>query len=352
MIRAFISKVPKIVYYILGIGLTAFVFTRVVFPYTAPFVLGAALASIIDPLVGNIQKKLRLHRGIAVFLVISLLFSIIVVSGVTALLRAVTELQDLAFSGAGINMLDFDQFENWIQSFRAAQEYIPANLFEVIEDSIEDVNRFITDTTKNLLSVVINIVKDIPRILIYTIVTFLATFFMSKDKEKIESGLLALLPNDYHKRIRRIRAGILTGAMGYIRAQLIIVSITAIISASSFLMLGVPYVWFLAAMIFILDFIPAIGPSLVFLPWAGWSFISGDFRLALGFLLTYALIFTTRQMLEPKLIGDRIGVHPLLALFSLFVGVRIFGVVGFIIGPLVVITTKAILYTADEFQTK
>ncbi len=346
-----LTKIPKIVYYILGMGLFAVAFTRLIMPYTAPFVIGTGLAAMIDPAVSYIQEKLRINRTIAVFFVLIALFSIIVIAGVTVLLHAWNELQTLTTSGYGFSLLEVKQFESWVQSYQKLQEHIPPNLFRVIEDSVKDVNQFIADTGQNLLSIVVNLVKDIPRILIYTIVTFLATFFMSKDKERIQTSLLGLFPSEAHQRLLRVRNGILSGAMGYIRAQLIIVTITATIATTGFLILQAPYVWFLAILIFILDFIPAIGPSLVFLPWAVWSFTNGDYSLAIGFLITYALIFTVRQILEPKLVGDRIGVHPLLALFSLFVGVRLFGVFGFVIGPLVVITTKAILFTADEIQT-
>jgi len=331
-------------------ALAGVVFVRFIFPYTAPFVLAMVLAAVIDPAVNRLQRR-GLHRGVSVLLVLILVFGFVIFAGTNILLRGIAELQEFAFGGASRLMVDLAQFEAWIQSYQALEDSVPPNLFEVIEAGVQDVNDFITDTAKMLLSAVVDTVKDIPRLLIYTLVSFIAAFFISKDKKKIEAGLLRLVPEHKHERIRKIRDGVLTGAMGYVRAQLIIVSITTVIATTSFIILGVPYVGFLAMLIFVMDFIPVIGPSLIFLPFAGWSMVSGLFRQGLFLLLTYGCIAATRQMLEPKLIGDRIGVHPLVTLFALFMGVRLLGVVGFIAAPLIVIVIKVILFTADEMQT-
>lgn len=351
MFQGVFRVIPKPLVYTGVLAIAGILLTRLVFPYTAPFVLALVLAVIIDPTVDFLHRQLKMHRGFTVFIVLLLLFSLVVVFGANLLLRAVSELQDFVISAQGFPVLDFNEFDSWLQSYRAIQEYVPANISAVFEDTIYDLNRSITVTARSLLNFVINVVKDIPKLFIYTLVTFIATFFMSKDKDKIESSLLSLLPNHQRKRAIQIRRGVIAGAMGYVRAQLIIVSVTALIATISFLLLETPYVWFFAILVFVLDFIPVIGPSFVFVPWAGWAIFNGDIRLGLAFLLTYACIAASRQVLEPKLIGDRIGVHPLLTLFSLFVGVRLLGVAGFVVAPLLVISIKAILFTADELQT-
>ena len=336
----------------INIGLFALIgvlFVRIVFPYTAPFVFAMVLAALIDPVVNRLERR-RIHRGISVLLVLLVFFSIFLLFGTNILLRGLSELQNFAFGGASRLMVDLAQFEGWIQSYQALEESIPPNLFEVIEAAVNDVNDFITETARTLLSSAVDLVKDVPRLLLYTLVTFIASFFMSKDKKKIEAGLLHLVPEHRHGRIRQIRDGVLAGAMGYVRAQLIIVSITTIIATTSFILLGVPYAGVLAIVIFIMDFIPVIGPSFIFLPFAGWSILNGLVQQGVFLILTYGLIATTRQILEPKLIGDRIGVHPLVTLFALFMGVRLLGLVGFIAAPLMVIVIKVILFTADEMQ--
>lgn len=345
MIENILAKIPKLTYYIIGIALLAFLFMKFVFPFTAPFVIAVVIAVLIDPLVGLAQTKLKIHRGIAVLMVLILLFGLIIVAGVSALSKVITELQYIQDKAT---IQGFFNFENLLRSYHSLREYLPDNISQVLEESMQQLNVYITSIVKSILLTTFAIVKDIPKIIIYTVVTFIATFFMSKDKRNIEHALLGMLPTQFHSNFRGIRDGILSGSTGYIRAQAIIVSITTIISIASFLILKTRYVWFLAIVIMILDFIPVIGPSFIFLPWSLWSFISGDLRLGFGFLITYGLIFVTRQVLEPQLIGGRIGVHPLLTLFALFVGIRLFGPIGFVVGPLIVITVRAIMITTEK----
>lgn len=344
-----LQSIPRPVFYALTIIAGGLLFTKFIFPYTAPFVFAALVAVLIDPIVNITQRRLNIHRGFAVLLVLLLFFSLVALVGATVLIKALTELQDLAVYSQRMAILDLD-FDSWIQSYRALQEYIPANLSLVLDASIQDLNNYLSETARGMLAFVVNLIKDIPKILLYTLVTFLAAFFMSKDKQKIGVGLLQLIPERYHDRLKRTIDGVAVGAMGYIRAQLIIVSITTVIATTSFLLQRLPYVWFLAGLIFVMDFIPVIGPSMIFLPFAGWSLVQGNPRQAVFLVISYAVIAVTRQSLEPKLIGDRIGVHPLLTLFALFVGVRVFGLIGIIAAPLIVIVVKTLLLTADGIQ--
>jgi len=218
----------------------------------------------------------------------------------------------------------------------------------MINESIKEINVYVSTVVRSILMTLFSIIKDIPKIIIYTVVTFIATFFMSKDKKRIEAGLLTMLPDQLHQNFKTVRDSVLKGSMGYFRATLTLVSITAMISVIGLLILKVRYVWFLAIVIVVLDLIPVIGPSLLFIPWSIWSVINGNFPLGFGLFITYGLTFITRQILEPQLIGDRIGIHPLLTLFALFVGIRLFGPVGVLVGPLIVITVKAIILTTEK----
>lgn len=345
MWQSYLKKIPKVTYYIIGIALLAFLFMKFVFPHTAPFVIAMVIAVLIDPLVSFVQKKLKIHRGIAVLLVLVLLFTIITIGSISMFSRVITELQYIQDKATFQGIFDIGV---WLNIYDSLHEYLPKNILDLFGESIKELNLYISTAVRGILVTLFAVVKDIPKIIIYTAVTFIATFFMSKDKKRIEAGLLGMIPNQLHSKTIAIRDSILKGSMGYFRAQLTLVSITTLISVIGFLILRVRYIWFLAIVIMILDLIPVIGPSLLLIPWSIWSFINGDLRLGFGFLITYIFIFITRQILEPQLIGGRIGVHPLLTLFALFVGIRLFGPIGFLIGPLIVITVRAILLSTEK----
>ncbi len=343
LLATMLRHIPRPLLYIAGLVVTGVVLGKWIFPYTAPFVIALFLAMIIEPVVGFLQGKVRIPRGLTTFIVLLLLFIIVAVVGVSFLVRAFAELQDFALSAQASAIFDPSRFQRWLESYQALQEYVPANFAQVIQEEVQEASKAVTNLARSMLGFMVDLVKDIPRIVIYTVVTFLATFFFIKDKDKVSAALLALVPERYRGRTLEIRDGILAGAMGYLRAQLTIVTITAVISTVAFLVLGVQYIWFLVAVIFVLDFIPVIGPSFIYFPWAGWALLNGQFSTAVILLLSYACILISRQALEPKLVGDRIGVHPLLTLFSLFVGVQVLGVIGFVVGPLTVITVKTVL---------
>lgn len=345
MLKNILSKIPRVTYYVIGIGFLAFLFVRFVLPHTIPFVIATIIAVLIDPLVDFIQLKLKLHRGVAVLLVLVLLFAILTIGSISMLSRIITELQYIQDK---ITIQGIFDINVWLNIYNTLLEYLPGNIVDMINESIKEINVYVSTVVRSILMTLFSIIKDIPKIIIYTVVTFIATFFMSKDKKRIEAGLLTLLPDQLHQNFKTVRDSVLKGSMGYFRATLTLVSITAMISVIGLLILKVRYVWFLAIVIVVLDLIPVIGPSLLFIPWSIWSVINGNFPLGFGLFITYGLTFITRQILEPQLIGDRIGIHPLLTLFALFVGIRLFGPVGVLVGPLIVITVKAIILTTEK----
>ena len=115
-----------------------------------------------------------------------------------------------------------------------------------------------------------------------------------------------------------------------------------------FLEFNVSYPLLISIVICLIDALPILGAGAVLLPWAGISFILGDIKLGIALILIYLLVLSVRQMLEPKLISQNIGVHPLVTLISMYSGFKFFGVMGFLIGPVVMIILKNVFSTALE----
>ncbi|NLV91475.1 MAG: sporulation integral membrane protein YtvI [Firmicutes bacterium] len=338
-----LQSIPKPIVYTVLLIIGGILLGRWIFPYTAPFVVAVVLAVVIMPVVDFLVLRLKLPRGLITLVVLLLLFALVLVIGASFLVRGFAELQDFVTSFQGSSFFNVNRFESWLQSYEALQEYIPANFAQIIREEVNEVSRAITDFARSLLGRVIDLAKNVPTILLYVAVTFLATFFFIRDRETISSALLQLLPQRYIGRTLEIWQGIVRGAMGYLRAQLTIVSINTLVSAVVFLILKASYFWFLVALMFIVDVIPLIGPGLIYYPWIAWSLLNRDFSTALILALGYGTALVIRQVLEPKLVGDRIGVHPLLTLFAMFVGARVLGVMGVVIGPFTVIVLKAVL---------
>ena len=123
---------------------------------------------------------------------------------------------------------------------------------------------------------------------------------------------------------------------GYIRSQVLLVSIAALICTVGMAVCGVKSPLVMGIFAGILDIIPIVGPGVVLIGWLIWALLVADYGMALGLAIVYVVVIVSRQILNPKLVGDRVGLHPLLALASIFIGMKLFGMLGLILGPIVV----------------
>ena len=127
---------------------------------------------------------------------------------------------------------------------------------------------------------------------------------------------------------------------GLIRAQLTLTAITFCELFIGFSILRVNYAFLFALLTAVFDALPILGVGGILLPWALYSLLSGNYLYAVGLLVIYGVIFIVRQFLEPRIIGTQIGLPPIVTLMSIYVGLRIFGVFGALLFPIIVITLK------------
>lgn len=132
---------------------------------------------------------------------------------------------------------------------------------------------------------------------------------------------------------------------GYLRALFILMFITFLELYIGFSILRVSFALSLAFLTSIIDALPVFGTGTVLLPWAGYHFLIGKNNFGLSLIVLYLVVFIVRQIIEPKIIGKHLGVHPLLTLFGMFVGMKALGVAGLILGPVTLVVIKSMLKT-------
>jgi len=138
---------------------------------------------------------------------------------------------------------------------------------------------------------------------------------------------------------------------GFLRSQLILSALTYVITLSGFLLLGIKYPMAIALLVCIVDIMPILGTGSVLVPWASYLILTGDWYTGIGLIVLFLFITVFRRVIEPKVLGDSIGISALAALISLYVGLKLAGVVGVFLGPLVVIIFMA-ARKAGLFQLK
>ena len=178
----------------------------------------------------------------------------------------------------------------------------------------------------------------------------LACYYLSADDGRIAAGvgraLSRLTPEGVRDRLPPL--GRRLGRLGkqYLRTCLLLGGLTFLQAFIGLAVMGIPYAFILALLIAVVDFLPLLGTGIILVPWAVLCFLLGQVKLGVGLLILYGISTVVRQVLEPKLIGDGLGLHPLLSLLSMYAGLRLFGVGGMILAPLMAAAVKSVLGVA------
>ncbi len=298
-----------------------------------PFFLALIFAAIMRPVVRWMVAKLRLPQGFSGVVVSVLFFAVIgtlialltlrIISGIGQVFTMVPDLYRDTIE-PGLERL-FEQ----IQDFAARYDM---NL----EETLENIGPQILSAAGNAVSTisgrvvgwVSSLVTRVPRFLVSLIICVVATFFMAADYERMISVLMHLFPERAQAVL--LDAGRSLGKVirQYGRSYVLILAITFAELTLGLLLLRVKRFVLIALLIAILDIFPILGTGTVLIPWAVIALIQGYYGRGIGLLVVYAVITIIRQIIEPKIVGKHVGLHPLITLICMFVGTSLFGWIG------------------------
>ena len=337
------KKLYFILYIILVLIVVYLIFKLGIFLF--PFTLALFFSIMTQPFSRFLEKKLKFSQKIAT--IVSIVLFLVIFLGFISLsaLRLSGEIYKLSIN---LNKYSKEAQSLWntaIDKIYSLLGYFPEGFDEQVKNSINGFIRMGTSKLGSFINSLINFITSIPTIILYICITILSTFFISLDKNKIMAFLEQQFPKSWIKKVYNIKREMFNVLGSYIRAQIILMTICffeLLISFNilSFLKFNLPYPLIFSIVICIIDALPILGAGAVLLPWSLISFVTGDINLGLALLVIYFLVLSVRQMLEPKLISQNLGVHPLVTLISMYSGFKFFGVIGFLIGPVVMIILK------------
>ena len=337
------KKLYFILYIVLVLIVVYLLFKLGIFLF--PFTLALFFSIMTQPFSRFLEKKLKFSQKIAT--IVSIVLFLVIFLGFISLsaLRLSGEIYKLSIN---LNKYSKDIQTLWnttIDKVYSLLGYFPEGFDEQVKNSINGFIRMGTSKLGSFINSLINFITSIPTIILYICITILSTFFISLDKNKIMAFLEQQFPKSWIKKVYNIKREMFNVLGSYIRAQIILMTICffeLLISFNilSFLKFNLQYPLIFSIVICIIDALPILGAGAVLLPWSLISFVTGDINLGLALLVIYFLVLSVRQMLEPKLISQNLGVHPLVTLISMYSGFKFFGVIGFLIGPVVMIILK------------
>jgi sporulation integral membrane protein YtvI len=304
-----------------------------------PFILAVLLALLIEPAIGFMEKRLKMKRGPATLLSMLLVLGSLATALVYLVSRLINELisiyKIMSLQSGDLSQLIVANLE------KAQLFYLRLNLPTQFENSLQTNLYGLVNGIQQLLNSLVNglisVAADLPGYFIFILIAMVATYFIARERPEIREWFLQTLPESWEGKTRRVAGDLVTAFLGFVKALLILVSITGIQTIVGLKILGVDYALTIGLLVGLLDILPVLGPGTIFVPWIIISFIVGNTGLGLGLLVLYAVITAVRYMLEPRIIGDNVGLHPLATLISLYVGLKVAGVTGIVLGPIVLI---------------
>lgn len=312
-------------------------------PIFAPFIIGWLISALMDPVVSWLERRLKIKRGVAAF--VTLISSLAILIALIALGISWVSVEVIRLSKdlpETLNMI-VEFFRN---TFTSLQTYysdfdLGPRILEGVYDSMSTIVSTLTDLTTGATNIIISGVTAVPNVFILLTISLLASYFFSRDKKVLGDLAARILPRSMFEAASELGEDIGKAVFGYIRAQLTLVTITALQTMIGLYILGSPYAVTIGIVIGVLDILPVVGSGTIYVPWIIYGLFTGDFFMALALTLLYLFILVVRQILEPKLVADNLGIHPLATLIAIYVGYKLFGFIGLILGPFILVIGKA-----------
>lgn len=320
-----------------------------------PFLAALLISAIVSPLAEKVSKKTKIPQKITAAGLIVLLFLAFATLLYYTMVRLIGEIGSLIdrLSADPEAVSHFiDQLAKKLNGFGDRFTFLKKILnSESMKNLGLDLDRLLPETltsflsalTSKLPSAAVNVVSKIPSALLFTAVFLISAFYFSTDRKKIARYFSSILPDHWKNKLPLLKGKVAQTLTGYLKAYLLLMLLTFTEVFLGLTILGAEYAFFMSLIIAVVDILPILGTGTVLIPWALISFAMGDARLGTGLLILYGVVLILRQLTEPKIVGNSIGLHPLATLASVYIGLKIMGLSGIFIGPVIAIFIKGLM---------
>ena len=321
--------------------------------YFMPFVIGWFLAFIASPLVTWLEQRLKIVKklgsAITIILVLAACVGVIYFAisriwvEIASLIQNFPEMyKDLEAGFMEIGIKGEQLFARLPQGVQNGWQAMMQNLDQTM-------GKLIGEMSEPTMEVAGSVAKRIPSIFVATIVTFVSAYFFIAQREEIIIWAKKISPQPIVSRMTMVMDNLKYAVGGYFKAQFKIMAVVFLMLLAGFSLIGVHFSILLALGIAFLDFLPFFGTGTALIPWAVYKFLVGNYRMAIALLILYAVTQVVRQLIQPKLVGDSMGMNPLLTLILLYIGYKLGSVLGMIFAvPVGMIVVN--LYQAGAFD--
>ena len=313
-----------------------------------PFLIAFIIALMIEPEIKSLMKKTKMTRKTCSIIIFVIVFSIIIGCLVWGIISLVSESTNL------LQMLNlyidraYTQIQDAIGKMNITRVSVSKNVLNLTQDASKEMLLKVSKWLTGFLTKLIEIVTSIPTITIYIVITILALYFICTDRIYRLDFMEQHVPSKWLQKLGKHIREITINLGRYLKAQAILILVSFVISVIGLYIfkivgMNVKYPLLIALAIGFVDALPILGSGSVMVPWAVIEALNGDLKLGVAIIVLWIIMSLVRQVLEPKIVSGRIGIHPIFTLIAMYTGFKVIGVMGMIVGPIALIIIKSIL---------
>ena len=313
-----------------------------------PFLLGFVIAFSLRPLIKWINKKIKINNTIISIIVLLLFYSLIGTGLFFLIIKIFTMLKDLFEDIPGMFATDIQPL---INQFTAWSKDIFYKINPEIIDFVQQFDKNIFDQlgniVKNFSSGAVNIltamVTKLPSFFLSFALTIISSIFITIDYKKITLFLNSQITGKNRTLFSAVKRNGVDVVLNFLKAYGILISVTFVESAIGLSLMRIDNAIGISIIIALVDILPVLGTGTIIIPWAIIEFFNGNVPDAIGLGVLYAVITVIRQILEPRVIGESIGLYPLVTLISMYLGAKYFGAIGLFGLPIIATLTPFLI---------
>ncbi|APC48745.1 sporulation integral membrane protein YtvI [Virgibacillus halodenitrificans] len=310
-----------------------------ILPVSIPLIVAFFTALLLNPTIRLLQRKTKISRKAAVSIIFLLFLLLVGIAGTFIVTKAVTQVVNFVEDvPSHFNQLN-DMYEEWEKDLQQYTNNLPPEFVKQISDSIEENLTALSNTAKEKITLdnIAEIFSKVPQYLISFIVYLIALFLFMLELPLLKAKMYNLLTKETAEKVSFMNRRLADVLLGFLKAQFLVSLLILAVSLVGLFLITPEVAIMMSLIIWIVDLIPIIGSIIILGPWALFLLLAGDTSLGIQLAVLAIILLAVRRIVEPKVMGQHIGLSPLATLIAMFIGLKLLGLLGFILGPLLFI---------------
>ena len=333
-----------------GTVIIVYIGMKYLLPLFVPFIFAYFLAWILRPVVSFLHRKLRIP------LVIGGCFGVLSLIAILSLI--LFYLGRVLFQQLLLLVKNIPVYEQILTKqidgiCRASDRMLKLNsgtMKSYVDQGMDQMISYVqNDILPRLTEQTIKVVISALGLFAILLIILIATILFVKDMEEYKAGLRK---SEFYPTVHKITAKLSDTGIAYLKTQLIIMTIVGCLVTIGFMIIKNPYALLIGIFVGVFDALPVLGSGLILIPWTIFMLLEKNFLAAAIIMTVYVVCQIIREVLEPRLLGNRIGIKPIYDMMAMYVGLQLFGVIGFFLGPLSLVIIRTILMVSMKEEQK